>query len=67
MVEKYTDIRYVDHISTFRTCKESIVIVKKFDFEILTYFILFEASGIHLCYFLGDVYVCVYVSGHDSV
>ena len=29
-------------------CKESIVIVKKLDFEILEKFIRFQASGIHL-------------------
>ena len=42
-------------------CKESIVTVKKFDFEILTYLYV---SGIHLYYFRDDVcmYVCMCVS-----
>ena len=51
---------------TFRTyillSKENIVIMKKFDFEILTV-IRFEVFWIHLCYFYVDVcmYVCAYV------
>ena len=41
-------------------CKESIVTMKNFDFEILT-FIRFEISCIHKCYFYGDVCLCLCV------
>ena len=49
-------------------CKESIVILKKIDLGVCVS-IRFEVSKNHLCYFRGDVcmYVCVYVSEHDSV
>ena len=40
--------------------------IRLWDFDV---FIHFEVSGIHICYFCGGVcmYVCVYVSEHDSV
>ena len=43
--------------------KESIVIVKKFDFEILTYFCILRSAELFLCYFCGDVrmHVCMCV------
>ena len=41
-------------------CKESIVIVKKFDFEIFTYFIQFQVSWIYL-YYYGDICMQVYM------
>ena len=43
-------------------CKESTVIVKKLRLRDFDEFIRFEVSGIHLCYFRGDV--CMYVSEH---
>ena len=53
-------------------CNESIVIVKKLDFEILIYlyvymspeFIYAISSVMYVCM---NVCVCVYVSEHDSV
>ena len=58
--------------------KESIVIVKNFDFEILTYlyilrslefiYAIFEVMYVCMCVCVCVcVYVCVYVSEHDSV
>ena len=59
-------------------CKESIVIVKKFDFEILIYlyvlrspefiYAIFGVMYVRMCVCVCVcVYVCVYVSEHDSV
>ena len=51
-------------------CKESIVIVKKFAFEILTYLYVFMSSEF-ICAIFMVMYVCicvyVCVSEHDSV
>ena len=55
-------------------CKESVVIVKKFDFEILTDLYVLRSPEFIYAYFecvyvcvCVCVYVCVYVSEHDSV
>ena len=54
-------------------CKESIVIVKKFDFEILTHlYVLRSPEFIYAIFSVMYVCVCVciyvcYVSEHDSV
>ena len=59
-------------------CKESIVIVKKFDFEILTYlyvlrppkFIYAIFGVMYVCMYVCvcvRMYVCMYVNEHDSV
>ena len=46
-------------------CKESIVTVKKFDFEILTY--LYVLRSPEFIYAIFTVmYVCIYVSEHNS-
>ena len=54
--------------------KESIVIAKKFDFEILTYLyvlrspeLIYAIFGVMYVCICVRVYVCVYVSEHDSV
>ena len=51
-------------------CKESIVIVKKFDFEILMYLWVLRSPEFIYAIFMvmyAYVYVCMYVSEHDSV
>ena len=53
-------------------CKESILIMKKFDFEILTYLYIlrppqFFYAIFMMIYAFNCVRVCVYVSEHDSV
>ena len=59
-------------------CKKSIVIVKNFDFEILMYlyflrspeFIYAIFGVMYVCVFVRvcvRMYVCVYMSEHDSV
>ena len=49
-------------------CKISVVIVKKFDFEILTYlYVLRPPEFIYAIFKVIYVYVCMYVSEHDSV
>ena len=69
MISIHSSFLLSEHI----LCKESIVIVKKFDFEILTdlyvlrspefiYAIFAVYVGVYVC-----MYVCVYVSEHDSV
>ena len=59
-------------LSEHRLCKESIVIAKKFDFEILTYLYVFRSPKFIYAIFsvmYGCVCacVCVYVSEYDSV
>ena len=65
-------------LSEHLLCKESIVIVKKFHFEILTYlyalrapefiYDIFAVMYVCMCVCVCVcVYVCVYVSEHDSV
>ena len=47
-------------------CKESIVIMKKFDFKILAYlYVLRSPEFMHAIFTV--MYVCMYVSEHDSV
>ena len=51
-------------------CKERIVIVKKFDFEILTYLYVFRSPEVNYAIFTVMyvcMYVCVYVSEHNSI
>ena len=48
-------------LSEYILCKESIVIVKKFDFEILTYLYVFRSPEF-ICAIFMAVYVCMYVS-----
>ena len=51
------DAKILFLLSEHVLCKESIVIAKKFDSQILTHLYVLR---IHLCYFYGDVhmYVC---------
>ena len=54
-------------------CKESIAVVKKFDFEILTFLYVFKSSEFIYAIFYGDacayvcLYVCVYVRVYVSM
>ena len=51
-------------------CKESIVIVKEFDFEIFTYLCVFRSPEFLYAIFMVMyvcMCVCVYVNEHDSV
>ena len=49
-------------------CKESIVIAKKFDFEIFTYLYVFRSPEfIYAIFTVIYVCVCAFVSEHDSV
>ena len=51
-------------------CKKSIVIVKKFDFEIFTYLYVFSSPEFIYAIFTVMyvcAYVCMYMSEHDSV
>ena len=57
-------------LSEHTLCKESIVIMKKFGFEILTYLYVLRPSEFMYAIFtvmFVFMYVCVYVSEHDSI
>ena len=47
-------------------CKESITVVKKFDFEILTYLYVLKSPEFIYAMFMV-MYACVYVSEYDIV